>query len=192
MGVMKLLEKIRACQYCVFDLPWLPKPILQFSAQSKILIMSQAPGKKAHETGIPWNDASGIRLRSWLRLNEKTFYNPEIIAIVPMGFCYPGKGKSGDLPPRPECSELWMKSILEATHQVEYKILIGTYAAEYFLGKGSLSEKIKLHAFNDDSNYIVLPHPSPLNNIWLSKNRWFEAECLPRIQLKMKSIIDLM
>ncbi|MCM2349235.1 MAG: uracil-DNA glycosylase family protein [Bacteriovoracaceae bacterium] len=181
---MALLKDIRSCTLCQDELPLEPRPILQFSRKSKMLLIGQAPGLKAHETHRPWNDPSGVRLREWLRMSEKEFYQADRLAIIPMGLCYPGRGASGDLPPRPECRVRWMDSILCHLKEVKLKILVGTYATEYFLGKGSLTEQIKEHSFSD-SSFIVLPHPSPRNNIWLAKNKWFEHESLPLIQQKI-------
>lgn len=181
---MKLLTKIRSCNLCREELPLNPKPILQFSRSSKIMLIGQAPGILAHETNRPWNDASGIRLRTWLQISKQDFYQASNFAIVPMGFCYPGRGKSGDNPPRPECQVRWMDTILCHLKEVRLKILVGSYATEYFLGPGKLSEKIKEHA-TIDSPFVVLPHPSPRNNIWLAKNKWFEQDHLNLIRLKI-------
>lgn len=181
---MKLLNEIRSCTLCQDELPLTPRPILQFSRTSKIILIGQAPGLLAHETNKPWNDASGIRLRTWIQISEQDFYQPKNLAIVPMGFCYPGRGKSGDRPPRPECRVRWMDSILCHLKEARLKILVGSYATEYFLGSGNLSEKIKEHALVD-SPYVVLPHPSPRNNIWLAKNKWFENDYLNLIRIKI-------
>lgn len=187
---MDLLSEIKSCRLCQGELPLGPKPILQFHRKSKILLVGQAPGIKAHTTGKPWNDASGIRLRDWLQIEEKDFYNPKKISIVPMGFCYPGKAPTGDLPPRKECSARWMDSILSHLKELEIMILVGNYSAQYFLGPGDLTSKIREHALND-SHFVVLPHPSPRNNIWLRKNEWFEAEHLKLIRNKLTSLNTL-
>lgn len=181
---MHFLKEIRACTLCADVLPLSPRPILQFSKTSSLLIVGQAPGALAHETGIPWNDASGERLRRWLGMSDEYFYDPAKVAIVPMGFCYPGRGKSGDRPPRPECRVRWMDSILCHLTEVKFTIVIGSHAASYFCGTENLTEYIKQYSFNS-SPMIVLPHPSPRNNIWLSKNLWFESECLPAINSKL-------
>jgi uracil-DNA glycosylase len=183
---MKLIHEIRNCTLCADVLPLEPRPIFQLSASAKILIISQAPGIKAHESNKPWNDASGIRLREWLKINEQDFYDAKKTALIPMGFCYPGKSPSGDLPPRPECSARWMDTILCALKNVRIKIFVGSYSANHFIGNGILTDKIKEYAFNEEA-LIVLPHPSPRNNIWLSKNTWFEKESLPLIREKLKS-----
>lgn len=181
---MQILKEIRACTLCADVLPRSPKPILQFSKTSSLLIVGQAPGVVAHETGIPWNDASGERLRNWLNVSRESFYDASKVAIVPVGFCYPGRGKSGDLPPRPECRVRWMDSILCHLTEIQFTVVIGAYAASYFCGKGNLSEYIKEFSLNA-SPMVVLPHPSPRNNIWLSKNEWFEQESLPAIKSKL-------
>lgn len=184
---MKLADEIRNCSICADALPLPPRPIIQLSKHAKILIVGQAPGIKAHETQKPWNDASGERLRKWLMIDESSFYDRKKIAIVPMGFCYPGRASSGDLPPRPECRIRWMDTILCYLKEVQLTILVGSYAAEYFLGSGNLTDKIKDFALNEGS-YVVLPHPSPRNNIWLSKNLWFEEKSIHLIREKIKKL----
>lgn len=183
---MSLISEIKACRFCEDELPLEPRPILQFHRKSQFLIVGQAPGIKAHTTRTPWNDASGVRLRDWLQISSTDFYHSKIFTIIPMGFCYPGKGSSGDLPPRKECSVLWMDSILENLKDLKKIILVGSYSTKYFLGEGNFSEQIKEHAQND-SHFILLPHPSPRNNIWLRKNSWFEEEYLSKIRQKFKS-----
>ena len=177
----KLLKTIRACSLCKEHLPLDPRPILSFSAQAKIMITGQAPGIKAHESNTPWSDASGNRLREWLGISKEEFYDPKKIAIVPMGFCYPGKGKSGDLPPRPECSEKWMERIRDHLKNVEFHILIGSYAIKYFLEEDDLTQTVK-NWKKYFPKTIPLPHPSPRNNIWLKKNNWFEKDLVPLLQ----------
>jgi uracil-DNA glycosylase len=181
---MKILKEIRACSLCNDVLPFSPRPIIQMSHQSQLLLVGQAPGIAAHESGKPWNDASGIRLREWLNLSEEYFYDPRHVAIVPMGFCYPGKGKSGDLPPRPECRARWMDTVLTELHEIKFTILIGSHAAKYFCDTKDFATLINEFSFNN-SSMIVLPHPSPRNNIWLAKNQWFEKKCLPAIRKKV-------
>ena len=184
-----LLKEIRACTLCKEDLPFPPRPILNFEASAKILIVGQAPGTKAHESGIPWNDASGERLREWLGVSKEQFYNPKLIAIVPMGFCYPGKGSSGDLPPRPECSEKWMAPVLKHLKKIELIISIGAYSQEYFLkSEGNVTDTVKdWQRFGPQ--IFPLPHPSPRNNIWLKKNPWFQKKLLPDLQKRVKIML---
>jgi uracil-DNA glycosylase len=181
--VQSLIKEIRACTNCAVDLPLGPRPIVSFSRNSKILLVGQAPGTRVHETGIPWNDPSGERLRNWLDVSNEQFYDPDKIAIVPMGFCYPGRGKSGDNPPRPECAPLWMERIRSSLPNIEMTVLIGQYALNYFLGakkKRTLTETVKSWR-EYFPEFVVLPHPSPRNNIWLKKNQWFERELVPEI-----------
>lgn len=154
------------------------------------MLIGQAPGIKAHETQTPWNDPSGDRLRDWLGLSKEQFYNDNIIAITPMGFCYPGKAKSGDKPPRPECAKTWMPEIVEYLTNVKYKILIGQYAIKYFLNVKPplrVTELVKAWPPGKDGIFI-LPHPSPRNNIWLKKNPWFEKTVLPKIKKEITKI----
>jgi uracil-DNA glycosylase len=188
---MKLLNEIKSCIACKNSLPHKPRPVVSFSKQSKIIIIGQAPGIKVHNSGIPWDDASGKRLRQWLNVTENQFYDAKFFGIVPMGFCYPGKGKSGDLPPRPECAELWMGKVQSSLSNVRLTLLIGQYAQKYFLGnslKPTLTETVR-NWQEYTPKYIVLPHPSPRNNIWLKKNSWFEKENAPQIKKRVKEII---
>ncbi len=176
----KLLKQIRACTFCK-DLPLGPRPVLNFSTNSKILIVGQAPGTAVHKSGVPWNDPSGDRLRQWMQVDRDSFYDVNKFSIVPMAYCYPGRGKGGDLPPRPECAELWLKKILAAIPQIELTILIGQYAQNYFLGnrkKKTLTETVQ-NWREYLPHYLPLPHPSPRNNIWLKKNKWFEQDVVP-------------
>lgn len=184
----RLLKTIRACSLCKEHLPLDPRPVLNFSAQAEIMITGQAPGIKAHESNTPWNDASGNRLRDWLGISKEEFYDPKKIAIVPMGFCYPGKGKSGDLPPRPECSEKWMERIRDHLKNVKFHILIGSYAIKYFLGEDDLTQTVK-NWKKYFPEVIPLPHPSPRNNIWLKKNSWFEKDLVPVLQREIQNKI---
>nr|WP_294906153.1 uracil-DNA glycosylase family protein [uncultured Lacibacter sp.] len=185
---MQLLSNIHNCTVCSRYLPLGAKPVLRFSAKSRIIIIGQAPGIKAHNSGVPWNDASGERLRSWLGVDASTFYDADKFALIPMGFCYPGKGKSGDNPPRPECAPLWHPQLFAKAKSAQLKILIGNYAQAYYLGnkqKSTLTETVKAFAeYLPDT--FVLPHPSPRNNIWLKKNSWFEKELLPVLKEKVK------
>ncbi|MEP1386146.1 MAG: uracil-DNA glycosylase family protein [Paraglaciecola sp.] len=183
---MDIIKAINLCSICANHLPLPPRPILQFSPLAKILIIGQAPGIKAHESHKAWNDASGKRLREWLKLDEKQFYTPSILSIVPMGFCYPGKAKSGDLPPRPECAPKWHGELLK-TSKPKLVILIGKHAQDYYLTDNrKLTER--LQNWGDyQPKYMVLPHPSPRNNIWLKKNPWFEKTVLPQMQQVLAS-----
>lgn len=179
-----LLEKIRVCRICEKFLPNEPNPVLTASATSKIAIIGQAPGRVVDKTGIPWNDKSGERLRDWLGIGNDQFYNPDLIALIPMGFCYPGKGKSGDLPPRKECAPEWHSKLFNLMPDLQIIILIGAYAQHYYLkekAKKTLTETVKSYE-EYLPKYFVLPHPSPRNNIWLKKNEWFELELVPHLK----------
>ena len=188
--LIPLLEEVRACQACADDLPLGPRPVLRAAASSKILIIGQAPGTRVHASGIPWDDPSGDRLRLWLGLDKEQFYDEQQLAIVPMGFCYPGKGKSGDLPPRKECAELWHDKIMAELPAVELTLLIGQYAQNHYLdtGKETLTERVK--RWQDFlPSHIPLPHPSPRNQIWLKKNAWFEQDVVPFIRTRVQALM---
>jgi len=179
-----LIDEIKQCTTCANSLINGVNPVFSFSKKSRIAIVGQAPGLAVHKSGIPWHDKSGDRLREWLSVSKEQFYNPDIFAIVPMGFCYPGKGKSGDLPPRKECAPQWHNKIFETCTNIELIILIGGYAQKCYLEerqKKTLTEIVR--SYNEYlPKYIVLPHPSPRNNIWLKKNDWFEREMIPEVQ----------
>jgi uracil-DNA glycosylase len=187
-----LLRDIRACRICEAQLPLGPRPVLAASAQARLLIVSQAPGARVHATGIPWNDASGRRLRDWLQLDEATFYDENRVAIVPMGFCYPGRAGSGDAPPRPECRATWHPRLLPLLRNVELTLSIGQYAQAYCLGarrKPSLSETVR--AWREYlPTQLPLPHPSPRNVGWFKANPWFEAEVVPVLRERVHDLLD--
>jgi len=183
----QLLSQIRSCTHCKEHLPLGPRPIVAAHPESKIAIIGQAPGTKVHQTGIPWDDPSGKQLRKWLGVSDGQFYDERLFAIVPMGFCYPGKGKSGDLPPRPECAPQWHAPLMEQMPNLKLVILIGQYAQKHYLRddmKGNLTETVKNYR-EFLPEYFVLPHPSPRNRFWLSKNPWFEEEVLPDLKKKV-------
>ena len=186
-----LKEKVKNCVLCEADLPLGPRPVVQLSNQSKILIAGQAPGLKVHQTGVPFNDASGDRVRDWLGVNKTDFYDDTKFAILPMGFCYPGKGKSGDLPPRGECAITWREQLLAQLKNIELTIVIGQYAHAYHLPNASkkLTENVK-NWQTFWPNTIPLPHPSPRNNIWLKRNDWFEVEVLPPLKEKVQKLLS--
>jgi uracil-DNA glycosylase len=187
----KLLKEIKNCQACKNLLPHKPRPVVSFTRHSKIIIIGQAPGTKVHESGVPWDDKSGERLRDWLDVSAEDFYNTDIFGIVPMGFCYPGKGKSGDLPPRPECAELWMDKVLSSLNEKQTILLIGQYAQKYFLQdkrKKTLTETVK-NWKEYAPEYFVLPHPSPRNNIWMAKNEWFEKKVVPSLRKEVAQFL---
>lgn len=176
---------------CEPQLPLGARPVVQFDPAARILIAGQAPGLKVHETGKPFNDASGKRLRQWLGLSEDDFYDASKVAILPMGFCYPGKGKSGDLPPRKECAPAWRAQLLAALPNIELTIVLGKYAQAYHLPESKsvpLTELVK--SWREYWPTILpLPHPSPRNNIWLTKNPWFEEDVLPALAPRVKEIL---
>ena len=178
----------RACRVCAEHLPLGPRPILRARAGARLLIVGQAPGTRVHETGVPWNDPSGDRLRDWLDLDRAAFYDEARIAIVPMGFCYPGRDqRGGDRPPRPECAPLWHPPLRAALPGIELTLLVGSYAQRYYLGKrrqASLSETVR--AWRDYlPAFLPLPHPSWRNTAWLKKNPWFEAELVPDLRRRI-------
>lgn len=186
-----LLQEIRQCDICSSHLLLGPRPILNAHPNSKIIIIGQAPGAKVHASGIPWDDKSGENLRAWLGIDHDSFYDPTKIAIVPMGFCYPGKGKSGDLPPRPECAPEWHEVLLNKLKEVQLTLLIGQYAQNYYLrsrAKKTLTDTVQ-HFEEYLPDYFVLPHPSPRNNIWKAKNPWFDLEVLPALAERVKQIL---
>lgn len=187
-----LLEEIRACRLCEAHLPLGPRPVVQASAHSRLLIVSQAPGRKVHETGIPFNDPSGDRLREWLGIGRDTFYDPGKIAIAPMGFCFPGTGKGGDLPPRPECAPTWQPRLMPLLSQVRLTLVIGQYAQKALLGKQrrrNLTETVKdWREFLADQR-LPLPHPSPRNQMWLRRNPWFTDELLPELRTRVAAVL---
>ncbi|PSU18363.1 IclR family transcriptional regulator [Photobacterium kishitanii] len=182
LHLSNILDQVHQCKICQ-DLPLGPRPIIQAHQQAKLLIIGQAPGIKVHQSGIPWNDASGERLRRWLDLDSDTFYDPSQIAIIPMGLCYPGKGKSGDLPPRKVCAPHWHPQLLPLLPNIEMTLLIGQYAQNFYLADKPATLTATVAAWQQWApRFIPLPHPSPRNSIWLKKNPWFEADVVPYIR----------
>ncbi|KAA1153457.1 uracil-DNA glycosylase family protein [Pseudoalteromonas sp. FUC4] len=192
MNSHQLIDQVSKCVICEPNLPLGARPVIQFNPNARILIAGQAPGIKVHETGVPFNDASGNRLREWLGLTRDEFYDANNIAILPMGFCYPGKGKTGDLPPRKECAPAWREQLLAALPNIELTIVLGKYAQAYHLPetkKMPLTELVK--SWREYwPNYLVLPHPSPRNNIWLKKNPWFDQDVLPELGERIATILN--
>ena len=186
-----LLAQIRNCQVCKEHLIHGVNPVVSASINSKILLISQAPGRVVHNTGIHWSDRSGDTLRNWLDVDPETFYNNEIFAIMPMGFCFPGSAKTGDLPPRKECAPMWHQQLLDQMPNIELTILIGLYAQKQYLGKNAMKTLTEnVNHFEDFlPEYFPLPHPSGRNNIWMAKNSWFPEVVLPELKKVVHSII---
>lgn len=185
-----LLTEIRACDVCRLALPNPPRPILQLGGRSRLLIIGQAPGRRAHESGIPWNDASGVRLRGWLGLSDSEFYDPTRVSIVPMGFCYPGSSTTGDLPPRAECAPLWHSRIIAELGNVGLTLLIGRYAQLCYLpGKATGTLTATVARFEEFlPTQLPLPHPSPRNQLWFKRNPWFETRVIPELQAQVAGL----
>lgn len=188
----ELVTSVMNCRECEKHLPLGPRPVIRINPASKILIIGQAPGKAVHLSGVPWDDKSGDNLRSWLGVDKSLFYDEKSFALMPMGFCYPGTGRSGDLPPRPECAPYWHEKLIKHMKKIRLTILIGKYAQEYYLGgkqKINLTETVKVAAEFLPS-FFPLPHPSPRNNIWQKKNPWFATEVVPVLRAKISSIVE--
>lgn len=187
---MSLSQRIRDCRVCEKTLPFGPRPIVQLHPDAKILIAGQAPGSKVHETGIPFDDPSGDRLREWMGVEKDTFYDEKRIALLPMGFCFPGTGKSGDLPPLKICATTWREEALQYLSNVQLTLVIGQYAQAWHLQdtKKNLTETVRSWQEYGDS-VMPLPHPSPRNNIWLAKNKWFEEDLIPVLRKRVATLI---
>lgn len=187
-----LLKEIRRCRECASHLPLSPRPILAADENARILIVGQAPGIRVHESGVPWDDPSGERLREWMNISPADFYDPSKVAIVPMGFCYPGTGNSGDLPPRQECAPLWHGQILEHLKSVKLTLLVGRYAQTYRLaqrGKTTLTDTVKSWREYTPA-CLPLPHPSPRNNRWLKRNPWFSSEVVSYLRRRVRALLN--
>ena len=185
-----LLTEVRACTICEPHLPLGPRPVLQLHPNARILIAGQAPGRKVHDSGVPFEDASGNRLREWLGVTREVFYNPEKIAILPMGFCFPGSGRSGDLPPRPECAPAWREQLLGQLRDLALTLVLGKYAQAYHFGESNTSVTELVKSWDTYWPKLVpLPHPSPRNNPWLRKNPWFETDLLPSLRKRVAEVL---
>ncbi len=191
-SLQKTLKEIRACDICAASLPLGPRPVLSAQASAKILIIGQAPGTKVHKTGVPWNDPSGDRLRDWMEVDKEIFYDDAKIAIMPMGFCYPGRvEKGGDKPPRPECAPAWHDKLLADLPNIELTLLVGMYAQKYYLAgrqKKTLTETVR-HWQDFGPDTIPTPHPSWRTTGWLKKNLWFEAGLLPVLRARVEKLL---
>ncbi len=185
-----LLTEVRACTICEAHLPLGPRPVFQLHPKARILIAGQAPGRKVHDSGVPFDDASGNRLREWLEVTHEVFYDPKQIAILPMGFCFPGSGRSGDLPPRLECAPAWRKQLLGQLRHLEVTLVLGQYAQAYHFGEASSSLTELVKSWRTYWPHMVpLPHPSPRNNLWLRRNPWFEIELLPSLRKRVSEVL---
>jgi uracil-DNA glycosylase len=185
------LEKVKSCNHCLEHLPHGTRPVVQVGSSAKILIAGQAPGSKVHSTGVPFDDPSGDRLRLWMGIDKSVFYDESKVAILPMGFCYPGMGKSGDLPPRKECADLWRDELLSFMPDIRLTLVIGMYALKWHIPeakKDTLTHTVKSWRTHWPSK-LPLPHPSPRNNIWLKKNAWFEGDVIPSLQDRVKALV---
>ena len=186
-----LLDEIRACRLCAAELPLGPRPVVRAAASARILVVGQAPGTAVHASGIPFDDPSGERLRDWMGVDPETFYDESRIALVPMGFCYPGRGQSGDLPPKRRCARTWRTPLLDALGEIRLTLVIGQYAIAWHLPEAkplNLTETVRRHA-DWGEGLLPLPHPSPRNNIWLARNPWFEAEVVPRLRERVRETL---
>ena len=180
---VKLLKSVRQCRLCEEFLPYGPRPVVQLDPRATILIAGQAPGRRVHESGVPFDDPSGDRLREWLGISRDTFYDASKVAILPMGFCYPGTGKSGDLPPRRECAPAWRQELLNQLPAIRLTLVIGQYAHKWHLPQTQKNLTETVRAWQDYApNFFPLPHPSPRNNVWLKKNPWFTESLLPALK----------
>lgn len=185
-----LLDEIKQCRLCEQSLPLGCRPVIRAAASAKLLIVGQAPGTKVHASGVPWDDASGQRLRQWLKLDKDVFYDEQQVAIMPMGFCYPGKGKSGDLPPRPECAPAWHRQVLERLPNIQLTLLIGNYAQQYYLAGEYKTLTQRVQNWREFApSAFPLVHPSPRNQLWLRKNPWFEADVIPELQKRVAQLL---
>ena len=189
VATARLLQDVRACKLCEPHLPLGARPVLQVHPEARILVVGQAPGTKVHSSGVPFDDASGERLREWMGIDRATFYDPTQLAIVPMGFCYPGTGKSGDLPPRPECAPRWRRQVLEQMPGISLTLVIGQYAQAWHLPQsGNRNVTAVVQAWQEFAPAVIpLPHPSPRNNIWLKRNPWFAETLLPELKARVAS-----
>ncbi len=189
-GTRKLLADVRACTICAEALPHGPRPVVQMSRSSRVLIVGQAPGRRVHESGVPFDDPSGDRLRDWMGVTREQFYDDRLVAILPMGFCYPGSGRSGDLPPRPECAPAWREPLLAQLKNVELTIVLGRYALAYHLPRAGKSVTEAVLAWREHWPHVVpLPHPSPRNRAWFKRNPWFESELIPKLRRRVRKLL---
>ncbi len=189
-GLDLLLDEIRGCQICAAHLPLGPRPVVQIHSDARILIAGQAPGRRVHTSGVPFQDPSGVRLREWMGVDEDVFYDPRLVAILPMGFCFPGTGKSGDNPPRPECAPAWRQSVLDKLTEVRLTLVLGRYAQAYHLGGTAASVTEAVASWREYwPEMLPLPHPSPRNQAWFKRNGWFEEDILPKLRERVTDLV---
>lgn len=188
----QLLGRVRACTLCAENLRYGPRPVIQMAESARILVVGQAPGRRVHETGLPFNDPSGDRLRQWMGIGRESFYDERQLAILPMGFCYPGTGKNGDLPPRPECVPAWRRALLQRLPNVAITLVIGQYAHNWHLASpaGTVTANVQNWRAYWPAQ-LPMPHPSPRNNLWLRRNPWFEAEVVPALQQRVAGLLNV-
>jgi len=186
-----LLEEVRACTICADELPRGPRPVIQVDERARVLIAGQAPGRRVHESGVPFDDPSGDRLRDWMGIDRETFYEPSVVAILPMGFCYPGTGSSGDLPPRPKCAPAWRERLLARMTELRLTLVIGRYALDWHLdAKGSTVTEMVRGWRERSPEVLPLPHPSPRNQRWLKRNPWFAEQVLPALRERVAEALE--
>ncbi len=191
LQLAETVAAVRSCRVCEEHLPLGPNPILAARPEARVVLVSQAPGRRAHLNSLAYRDASGVRLRAWLGVSEEEFYKSGRFVVLPMGFCYPGKAGGGDAPPRPECAPLWHQRLWEALPPIGLTVLIGNYAQTSYLGskhKSTLTATVRAYS-EYLPQYLPIPHPSPLNNVWLKRNGWFEAEVVPELQLRVRRLL---
>lgn len=178
------IAEVRACRLCADHLPLGPRPILRVDARLRVLITGQAPGTRVHASGLPWDDASGDRLRQWMALDREAFYDQSHYGVMAMGLCYPGRGRGGDLPPRPECAPLWHPRVRPLLPKLRLTLLIGRYAHLHYLdARGeTLEQTVRRWREHLPCGYFPLPHPSPRNTLWLQRRPWFEEEVVPALR----------
>ena len=190
-SITSLLSEVRRCSICTEHLPLGPRPVLQLHPGARILVAGQAPGRKVHESGVPFTDASGKRLREWLGISSEVFYDPQYVAILPMGFCYPGTGNAGDLPPRPECAPAWREKLMHHLANLKLTLVIGQYAQAYYLPDAGPSVTNVVESWREHWPSVVpLPHPSPRNNMWLRRNPWFDKDLLPLLRIRVEEVLQ--
>lgn len=187
-----LLVQVRACQLCAASLSHGVRPVVQLHPDARVLIAGQAPGRKVHVSGVPFDDASGERLREWLGVSRDEFYDARQFALLPMGFCYPGVGASGDLPPRPECAPAWRARVLAQLPAIKLTLVLGQYAQAYHMPDGPSSVTDAVRGWRRSwPEAIALPHPSPRNNRWFLRNPWFAAEVLPVLRRRVRRLLSV-